>query len=569
VSPGVVDPIHPGRTTTLDATLANPQAFGLWDAGLAPDMAVTPGVRGAIGASSNAPLVWAGAKAQAFVDDFYERVHVVPNRIDLGNLINPQTRNIEVWNAFIGSSKTLTQILTTNASGTTLTPPTGGTPPATFASLQSRIYTLSVALDGPPNVNALYTFDFSPSGTPALTVVGSRISLFAWSAQKPLVERVAWMTDILEARGGLEQRIAVREAPRQSFTARYLAQGLSQATMEALLFEWLGRVFAVPAWEDRRYLVADAAIGATVLKVDETTYADFRAGGLVSLWHAYDDFEMAEIQSIGTGTLTLARPLEKAHAAGVTVVVPARLAQARDGVEQKRHPSNVVETVVQWQAAEFKDFAVDDATLTADGVQFYRSAPVLMEPNILNGEIDQRVIKKVRTIDADTGIFRVVLPRAVPELGSVRGWAVESPAAWARLRRFIHSMRGRQRAFWAPTWQYDITLQVAATNGSTSLQIENIGYTRFVQQRVPRADIMIRLKTGTTLFRRIDTSAEAPDGSYETLTIDSAVPQTIDPTDVDRISFLEMVRFNADEIEFTHLGQARVEVVVPVAGVRQ
>ena len=70
------------------------------------------------------------------------------------------------------------------------------------------------------------------------------------------------------------------------------------------------------------------------------------------------------------------------------------------------------------------------------------------------------------------------------------------------------------------------------------------------------------LKDGTVLLRTIVGSAEIS-AAAEQLTVDTAWPYDIDPDDIERIEFLEKIRFNVDDVVITHynaLGQAKCTV---------
>ena len=140
----------------------------------------------------------AGALAPNFGADWYDRIHVIPGRLALGNVISNLTRQIEVWNAW-GSARMLSSVA---ASGTTggITLAGQPAPPLGFGPLQSRLYTLTVSTAGDPVIDAGYAFDFGAE-RPLLSVTGRRIVVWSfrpdWSAG--VTERLTWLTDVLAA----------------------------------------------------------------------------------------------------------------------------------------------------------------------------------------------------------------------------------------------------------------------------------------------------------------------------------------------------------------------------------
>ncbi|PHQ74630.1 MAG: hypothetical protein COB82_04100, partial [Marinobacter sp.] len=125
----------------------------------------------------------------------------------------------------------------------------------------------------------------------------------------------------------------------------------------------------------------------------------------------------------------------------------------------------------------------------------------------------------------------------------------------ARLARglWLLSLRGRQRAFWLPTWGRELVLQAAATSGATSIVV------------APLADpsvwigrhLMIDHPTGP-VFREI--TAAAWDALGIRLSIAAPGKSVALGTPV---HLLVKVRSDADRIELTH-GANRTELALPL-----
>ncbi|MCS9155887.1 hypothetical protein N1E94_31720, partial [Pseudomonas aeruginosa] len=83
------------------------------------------------------------------VENFYNRIWLIPGRLDLGNVVSVQERPVSVWNAHF-TPRTLSQIDREDADGISLAGQPS--PPLPFAALQERIWTVAVSTDGPPVV---------------------------------------------------------------------------------------------------------------------------------------------------------------------------------------------------------------------------------------------------------------------------------------------------------------------------------------------------------------------------------------------------------------------------------
>ena len=156
---------------------------------------------------------FAGNMVRQFEQDWYHHVHLLPAKIALGNLLSTQIRQVEVWNAHF-APKTLSAVVGQNDGGITLAAPAN--PPTTYGMLESRLHNVSVNLDGPPVIEASFTFQF-PDEAPTLSISGRRVVVFGlkpnWA--DGWLERLMWATDVLAARDGTEQRVSLRTKPRR------------------------------------------------------------------------------------------------------------------------------------------------------------------------------------------------------------------------------------------------------------------------------------------------------------------------------------------------------------------
>ena len=161
---------------------------------------------------STTPAVRSGKIATSYFDDFYNRIHIAPRVLNIGNLLSVQTRQAVVWNAYF-TGQALASIGEAETLGLT---EAGITAPTTFAALEGRTYSVTVDTEGPATIAARYTFNF-PLEAPTLDVTGRRVVVWGhppdWS--EPVREKLHWKTDVLTTQAGIEQRIGLRAAPRQ------------------------------------------------------------------------------------------------------------------------------------------------------------------------------------------------------------------------------------------------------------------------------------------------------------------------------------------------------------------
>lgn len=483
---------------------------------------------------------YTGAKMSSYRDDYYNRVHIRPNPIDLGNLLSEQTRDIEVWNAHF-NSKQLSDIIPDGDEGLLLTEP--DPPPTTFGPLESRIYQLSVSTDGPPNIDATYAFDF-PDANPVLTVTGTRVVVWPFKPNwaQPVTDRYEWLTDIIESDDSSEQAIMLRAHPRRTLSFMITLANTDKRRMEALLWQWQARLFAVPFENSRGRLTADATAGDLEVYLD-TTYRDYKDDGLaILISNDRSTVEAVEIDTVFADHITLARPLPSSWQEGA-MICPALLGRLQDTQALNLYTSRLLDGLVQ--------FSIENNTAIT-GAEFnatmYRGYPVLEERPNWRDDITVEYHRKLHHFDNLTGVRTVDDMSGRPVTIQSFLWTRAGRAAIHALRQWLHARKGRLIPIWVSSQQEDIVLLEALGDTAVTLNIENIGYARYLDMEIGRRDICIRLRDGSRYYRRITGCIEVDD-TKEQLVIDDPLGVTINPEDISTISWMQLSRMASDSQE--------------------
>ncbi|SEJ50166.1 hypothetical protein SAMN04244579_04607, partial [Azotobacter beijerinckii] len=154
-------------------------------------------------------------------------------------------------------------------------------------------------------------------------------------------------------------------------------------------------------------------------------------------------------------------------------------------------------------------------------------------------------------LDNGAAIPRVtdVAGRAFPVQG--HRWLGMGRAERSALRSLLYALRGRQVPVWLPTHAADLEPVATVTAVATTLDVANVGYTRFGQAKPGRCDIRLELWDGTAFHRRITGSTELS-ADVERLAIDSPLGVQVEPAEVLRISWLTLCRLDSDSLEIHH-----------------
>lgn len=483
-----------------------------------------------------------GAKAAGFGDDWFNRIHITPSLIGLGNLVSGITKTVMVWNAWLGATRVLSTISGTGTSGISMTPPSAL--PITFHPNAELGFDVAITLDGAPVIDAIYTFTFTDAETPKLEITGNRITAWAMSPNwdNPVAERLEFLTDIMKAWSGVEQRRALRLAPRRFFDFEVLLTGRERRFLEAQLFAWSSRVWALPIWPDGQRLAGAVSSAAVSISCD-TVNRDFVAGGMAILIGDAAAFEVVQILGVSSGAVSLTNPVQNNWPAQ-TRFYPVRAARLAAYPKLNRSSADVSTASPAFQVIDACDWS------TAAGLPTYRSLPVL-ENSPDEGALEMTYSRDATVIDNATGQITVDDPSDISMPSNSHDWFIYGRAPRAAFRSMLYLLKGRQGVIWVPTYQEDLQLVTGVTSVQTTIDVEFTGYTLYLAAQKNRKDIRVETRTGQVYYRRI-TGSEILDASSERLSLDSSLGVTIALGDIRRISYMIPGHLASDSIQIDH-----------------
>lgn len=485
----------------------------------------------------------AAQKAGAWLYDYYDRIHISLQRLDLGNVVSAQSESVYLWNAFL-EPRTLVAISGDEDGVEVSGQPS---PPLLFPALKELVWQITVTPDGQPVLNTVVSWEFDNDFDAGVLITANRI--IAWTFVPDwgngLEETLTASTDILQSESAVSQRRQLRLAPRREFSGPMYAEGRERQLLDMALFGWSDRIWSIPIWSDIQLLGSGIAAGADFIPCS-TQWLDFREGGLAML-RGEDAFtsEAVEILEVLPSGLQLKRHTQQAWPAG-SRLYPARPAQLLEEPSLSKLTDRLIEARVQFLVVEECDWPEWLPTT------LYRGRPVWdRRPD--DSENLTHSAQRLRST-LDSGIAQPLITdtahRALQMLGQ-RHLDLGREAR-ALVRSFIYGMRGRQRVVWVPSHMDDLTIIATASAVATTIDVANIGYTRFSNGKPGRRDIRIELWSGAVLMRRI-TGAIELDGQTERLAIDSAPGIELRPGDVARISWMNLCRFESDAQRIEHI----------------
>ena len=486
---------------------------------------------------SAAELILSGDRRRSYIDDFYYRIHIIPNPISLGNLLANKTLAVAVWNAYF-DPKNLSDLTVPTDFGVTMTPPAGETVPFVMNPLREAIFTLSAALAGPPVIDTTITFVIG-GVTVQVPVTGKRVVVFPfppnWSG--PYDETFEYNSWVLTAADGSEQTGSNwGNHARRQFGYTILVAGKQMQRLENLLFAWQQRLFGVPHWAEKSKLLSASVVGATTISLD-TTDRSYEAGGFAILYLDPDNYEAFSIEETTSTTLKATSALQRAWPQG-TRVYPISLALIAETSGGTYQTDNKIVMPVNFSCEPSQspeNTSVGDATPMYRGEELYLGRLNWASPLAFSVRGDRKAL------DYKTGIFNTYSHSGFSGTTRKHNWQVRSRAESRALRAWIGRREGMARPVYMPTGNSDLTLVSPIVSASNVIEVASNDYGSFVNASPAKRDIIILLRDGSYFARRI-TGATVVSNAVTRLAIDSPIPQSINVAQIKRISMLGFYR---------------------------
>lgn len=490
------------------------------------------------------PLTRAGYVGHAFKRDYYNRIHILPAVIALGSVLGVQSRAVEVWNAYF-EPRDFQALEVTNDSGTALDPVTA-TAPVIIATLRSLRYVLTVAAAGPATIAASYRFQFDV-GDFYLTVTGQRTAIFAlppnWA--NPVIERLKWLTYVMQSINGKEQRISRRQIPRRTWEFTVDAYLENYQMLDSLLVGWQGRLYAFPIWTEAEYLKDPYTAGATEIYVN-TDNTDYHEGGYAIITSGPMKNEAVQIAGLGSGIISLTKPLDRSWA-GDAKIAPARIGRLATELEVRKPTGRIAHATVIFDVDDIsEETAVPEAT-TYRGVEL-----VLRKPNraedvtVLYKRLQRRSDNDEGVIDVEDNASRNFTVRSYEYL-------MRNRAAVKQFRQWMHARQGQLKPFWMPVWEMNLDIIKPTTAVDTAITIRANGFNTLLQIDSTRKHIAMLHKNGNWLYRQVLQYGPGDNEDEEMAYLDGNVAYASQPGDWIYVTFIEYAVVNSDEVEIAYL----------------
>jgi len=330
-----------------------------------------------------------------------------------------------------------------------------------------------------------------------------------------------------------EQRIALRRDPRSILTYTHLLDGPGLAGAAELARSGPLDDWALPLWPLARPATTpiDAADLTVVLDNSEGI---FEAPGQAVIAADGGEAILVEVSAVLPDRLELAAPAGVSLAHPIVSPVGIGVLTRPIEIDRRRQGLGTVKARFTLQ---------DTMAIPASSYPTHLGLDVLTDPAVLRQPLAESIAQSVEVIDNGFGPIVIEPVLTHVQRRSTITLVDRGTARWSR-RRWLHALRGRQHAFWLPTWGRELVLQAPVSASTTSVVVAGTADPGVWIGR----HMMFEVASGP-VFREIT------DAVYDALGVrlTIAAPSKSIPVTTP-VHLLTKVRLDTDRIEIEHFG---------------
>lgn len=474
--------------------------------------------------------------ATSFGSFFFDNVFLTPAEIDAGVVVPGAQFGFELWHSFT-DAKALAGVTESGAFGVVLSGITSGT----LYSFTSTPYVVSLSQTGGV-IEYRASFDFGSGSAYSFSLTASMALVMPeridWSTQPEM--SIQYLTEVIEAFDGTEQRIALRDTPRLSLSYMYSMTDEQQYRFDNKLSTSSGNML-VPLWPLQCQLSREVSAGDASVDL-ETINAHVMASDTLLISEG-DESEIVSVESVIGMTITLSTLAKKTFSTNA-VVLPTRIAYPADesnatsllrGFDQHTITYDLDETKIQ------KPTPVDD-------FEYLNSRPVFPFRPDRSKDITTQYNRRRETLEPLIGA-RSIFDRAKSTVKIIdQTFTFFSEAERQRFEDFAELMNGAQGEFYLEGHGQAFELSEDIVVLTYKFKIQSSGYTNFANSKSHAPIAAIKLYNGTTIYRTILNASGNPDGTETITTKESTTNLKI--SDIETIVPLYLARFDSDEFRY-------------------
>lgn len=375
-------------------------------------------------------------------------------------------------------------------------------------------------------------------------------------------ERLEFLTEVHESYNGTEQRLNLRDRPRQILSFNYVNMRKAMGDMFHMLYANLRKTWGISLKQIKQALpdadnsdfipfdtvpsIADLRVGYALVETatTKTVVQITEIGRYVVTQQEIIDPETQEIIQPEIieyqDGLRLAAPITVANA----TITPIRICIIDGDV-------NIAASgFYAGQQIMFRVLAEDLPEVEGEIPTQYKNEDLYFKPLLLEGDSIEMTLNQHQVIvDGDVGGFTQFTHWAKPRYMKPFKSLLKSQAEYHQYRNFLFRRMGRYKAFWMPLYERHINV----TNSGTIYNVLNTD-TAYVLE-ADRKHLAIKINGVWSAY-------EITAKTVNTLTVSPAL--NVLASSIEAVCYLGLYRLAADAVEFSFLGANMSQVNVPI-----
>ena len=519
------------------------------------------------------PTVSQGFYLISPANDFYNRVHVNYQNLDVFEFIFDEPLKVKVWNSHY-TSVPLPSVEAINTQSlemfNEITTP--------FQPFETRDYLIRLTDYRQKDFDAQYRLHFANATRPdVITLTGRRIDVcpFHPDMHQPISDRKEWKTDVLTNYDGTEQRVMLRKIPRRHLKFNTFVPMNLQPLYQNLFYGLGGRPLAVPIWVEPMTLTKRINTGDQTFEVS-TVDSDLAIGSLVILMSTDLVYQVARISSLTSTSITIETKAHRDWPKKSSTLYPLGTGTLSQSPTLSRFDPATAQGVL-----DFNLTGHINLTPAVDANPVYQGLPVLEDILNWDGNVQASFERKASKIDNETGSLMAEIEGKAPTKSQTFRRFLNSASKIRTFQKWLSARGGKLKPFWLPSGARDLELARDIGANDDFIVVKRTDYSTFVAQGVGGRDIRIQLTDGTIVYRRI-TASLALNSVEEQLTLQGLVQwqqypyssqsvfgyfidgqwgglwwvgQAVPISKVALISFMAPVRLEEDYVDVQHHGK--------------
>ncbi|MDF4819802.1 hypothetical protein P3547_19945 [Vibrio parahaemolyticus] len=468
---------------------------------------------------------------ECFADLFFKQhVSVLPGSIDSGRVLDEKTFEVTLWNTGMQDTQ-LQSVSVSGFEGVALNLQL----PEVLPRLQQKTYEVTVHADGPATIAASALFHFDNCSDSKLSISGQRLLLWNyrpdWS--NGMEHEFEYLTDVVKAHDGTEDRRALRGKPRQRYTHSYLlhADEMREAMQKLRGFQF--GEWSLPQW--RKETIGQFAQGAGSIEIKQSER--FTQVGEYLYFSNSTSSQVVQVSDVVGDTIMLSKVLRDDF---YSVTPLSYICMPSQATNVSRCGSlSSLSLSFEVDAAKDSEFHSEPITDT------YKELPVWLErPNWIS-EPEHAFELDLTTIDFEIG--RKFLDKKSASETVQFVFTMLNEDEIQKSINFMAGVEGRLNDFYMPSFRDDLKLVQPLLEGRKTLYVKACGYGTSTHPVSP--DLYIKRMDGTVDLAEVEKVEQM--GDIELLTLTAPIA-ALDVNDVDQICILRKGRFESDAFKFNY-----------------